>query len=238
MSQVNCSDALHAFADGRRAGAIPSGPWDRRPDEPVDVWNRFILYLALGPSRSIRKLVRLLRREDIPGQERDKGGTGKSVLGEYSAAYDWPGRAAAWDASVGAAALPTIWDRQVDQLGRARRRHRNGARKIERIAVVCLEAWKNWVEKSVGAEQPTSAPTVPLDIGQSARMLDIAHRLERQALGMDLRDQVAMGRLVPFEQRDFYAKELGMLIETYVPVVEQKALLERLNRMGRALEGR
>lgn len=65
-------------------------PWDQLPNEPDRAYARFLVYLHLGPSRSILAAVKASK-----GDERRNGQWGRD-----SSNYDWQSRATLYDIQV------------------------------------------------------------------------------------------------------------------------------------------
>lgn len=78
----------------------PRHPWDRRPDESLVEYQRFLCYVSLGPTRSIDGAYRKHWAQHAPGEG---GGTRPKVAPgnwqENATRNAWKDRAHQWDVS-------------------------------------------------------------------------------------------------------------------------------------------
>jgi len=85
-------------------------PWEQLPDEPIVAYRRFLVYLYLGPGRSVEKAA-----EAQKGTKRHIGGAWKRDCSEYR----WVERAAAYDidslSRVGSDVV-VLWVRSIAKL--------------------------------------------------------------------------------------------------------------------------
>lgn len=200
-------------------GSLPPGKWDPLPEElrRTDARKRFILYMLMGVSRSITSLHALLTAKfgDLA--------VGLRQLGEDSRLLDWNERALAWDAAIEQAAFTHIWKIQVMQLvelsaaqahGAVQvvRRHIRSAQLLQKIVYRDLRRLESYHDM-LDAEDAKGALGNPSDVPRPALafnpmvisgVLVSAIKLEREARGMDLRDQLMLGKMVPVSTRDAY----------------------------------
>jgi len=72
-------------------------PWDQLPGEPANDYELFLQYMLMGPTRSMRKLLRnemIAANELLPGEPLPNV---PSRLTRIRARWDWINRANAWD---------------------------------------------------------------------------------------------------------------------------------------------
>jgi hypothetical protein len=67
-------------------------PWDQQPDEPAKAYSRFLVYLGMGPARSVHAAFRLVR-PDTQGHKRSAPGAWHRAARRF----DWERRAVAFD---------------------------------------------------------------------------------------------------------------------------------------------
>lgn len=70
--------------EGRKA-------WDQLPEEPAHVYDKFLVYLQLGPDRTLQKAKDAIYGEQVGSVK---------TLQSYSRKYSWINRAEAWDRHV------------------------------------------------------------------------------------------------------------------------------------------
>jgi hypothetical protein len=76
----------------------PEHPWNQLPGEPDAAYRRFLTYLSLGTTRTLRKAAATERNE--PQQNAAPQGPLSGQWGADSAAYDWVRRALLWDCEM------------------------------------------------------------------------------------------------------------------------------------------
>jgi hypothetical protein len=67
-------------------------PWDQLPDEPAKAYSRFLVFLGMGPARSVHAAFRLVR-PDTQGHKRSAPGAWHRAARRF----DWERRAVAFD---------------------------------------------------------------------------------------------------------------------------------------------
>lgn len=129
-------------------------PWSRQPDEPDRAYEAFTVYRDLGFQRSMSKVQELL------------SDASHSTLDTWSKRWRWQERVSAWDAS--------IEEEYRAQLVKDRRdmakNHMKLARSIQNKLVTRLN-------------NMTDAEIAKITVPQIAQLLDVASKVERQALG-------------------------------------------------------
>jgi hypothetical protein len=89
---------MSEHADDRNGSPppLPAAPWEQQPGEPDEAYNRFLVYLSMGPARSMRKAVALYK-----GQQPDTSGyAARGVPGTWAtdgSRWKWRRRALLWD---------------------------------------------------------------------------------------------------------------------------------------------
>lgn len=206
----------------------PAGPWDPLPEERANTKARrcFLVYLAMGADRKIDRLVAVLQAQ-FP-----EVAVGSRMLWEYSRTMDWHARAKQWDIAVSQSILPRIWIEQSEEFTRITLQHADDARLLQDVARSDLETVRDWQREGRTSEKPTTFfPSIVL-----FGALQTGQKLERQALGMNVREQILLGRLVPAAQRDELVRILNEAIEAYVPEEQRPAVREAYSDRVRKLE--
>ena len=124
--------------------------WGRLPDESAKAYEAFCAYRDLGPSRSIPKAGEIV-------------GKGKGTLEPWSSKYNWPERAAAWDAEQDRIARKA----QLDEIIKMRKRH--------------AEIAKRALEKV--SEALDNIETDRMNNSDIARLMEVSSKLERLSRG-------------------------------------------------------
>lgn len=149
----------------------PQNSWDQQPDETDAAYTAFLVYRALGRSRSIR------RTHSDWGQVADDVGANPNrpasltSIEKWHGANSWRLRAQAWDAE-----LEADWQREVqDRRIRAARRNADIAEKGMNLVASQLDVLISRVD--------TKDPDRGLDVLDIRRLVDSLSRLERLAYG-------------------------------------------------------
>lgn len=162
---------MSADDTGRRA-------WDRRPGETDRAWAAFNAYLRLGPERTLADAAEAIGR---PRGYRE-------TLKYWSVKYDWRIRAAAWDEHVEA----RVNDARTDELEQAARRQARIAEAALGLVASTIKGYYQREEarqaevqrlQSIGSPVDPSLLTPTLRPTDVARLLDVAVRTQRLALG-------------------------------------------------------
>lgn len=124
--------------------------WGRLPEESAKAYEAFCAYRDLGPSRSIPKAGEIV-------------GKGKGTLEPWSSKYNWPERAAAWDAEQDRIARKA----QLDEIIKMRKRHAKIAeRALEKVSAAL---------ETINTDEMSNS-----DI---ARLMEVSSKLERLSRG-------------------------------------------------------
>ena len=139
-------------------------PFEQQPRESAKAFAAFKTYLDMGPERSLKAVAQKL---------------GKSVtmLGRWSARFDWPGRVVAHAAHLAAIERQTIEGLAVEKAVEWHRLHeslkREAWREAEETIAMVRQARQTWLAKG----------RLPGWEGM-ARMLELAFKLKQFATGM------------------------------------------------------
>lgn len=183
------------FFDG-----LPDGdylPTEAEKRDPVLLF-RYIVFLSLSRSRTLESLRAALDRY-FPWLT-----VNARQIARNSTEHDWIRRAAAWDSLVGQAVFPRMYASQLDAISAAQARHIEDSRDLAQLVRGDLRLLLKWDMNGRKDERPaTYFPSVVLPSAMKT-----AQDMERRARGMDIRDQVAMGALVPGKQHAALAEQL------------------------------
>ena len=143
-------------------------PFEQQPRESAKAFAAFRAYLDMGPQRSLRELARKL----------DKSVT---LLGNWSAKYDWPARVQAY-----AGHLALVERKAAEQAAAVYGADREKRREVERedewaMRTELRQAARKVLEKFRDGERGAT-------LGDVARALDIAVKLGRLSSGMKVED--------------------------------------------------
>jgi hypothetical protein len=140
-------------------------PFEQQPRESAKAFAAFSLYLSLGPQRGLREVARKL----------DKSLT---VIGNWSAKFDWPARVAAQ-----AAHLAVVEREAIEATAR-----RKAAEWEKREQTLRETEWEMHEQAIAAAKKGLKAymdrEKVYANLADIARMLEIASKLGRLATGL------------------------------------------------------
>jgi hypothetical protein len=74
------------------AGGPPPEPWEQQPGEPEKAFGRFLVYLRLGPTRTLTEAARMAGGRSSGGKYSFGGNWSR-----YCTEWHWRDRARAWD---------------------------------------------------------------------------------------------------------------------------------------------
>lgn len=135
------------------AAAEPTRAWDRQPGESEPAFAAFVVY------RDQESGDRSIRRAAAALGKSD------TLIGQWSSRHGWPARVAAWDAE-----RDRNFQREQEKARKAAARdHQRLARKI--------------LAKVEEAIEQTSPDLLVIDLPSLARLLDVASKMERAAVG-------------------------------------------------------
>ena len=227
-------DILRSGNPERFLGTSPPGPWDPVPAEVTrpELRRLFLVFLALGPNRTPERLAQVLKASfpDLLKCQRQ--------IWNYQRDLSWRARADAWDVAQNDAVLPQIWDHQTATMLQTSVQHAADARLLQEIARDDLQQLRDWKQKCRSTKRderpPQPATYFPAHVVHNA--LQLAQNMERKALGMDIRDMVLRGQLVPVRQRDEIIALVNEAI-AQMPDAQQTAFREMANKRLISLEG-
>jgi len=146
-------------------GEYVGTPWERQPKETADQFNKFAVFLALGPSRNIIEMMKKLGLS--------VGGRGKMQL--VAGRKRWYERAAAYDEHLEKLRVTAV-ETEVQEMAK---RHAANAVKIQEKLLARLEAL-----------QPQE-----LEPSDLIKWFDIAVKVERLSRGLATESSEVTGKL-------------------------------------------
>ena len=105
-------------------------PWVRQPCDTNTRWAAFLTYREQSPPRSLSRLAR-------------ESGRDRSRLQEWSSAYSWPERSAAYDRHLDAARVSAVVDALSEDARAVASRHAAVLRDAQIAAASVVKSWLN-----------------------------------------------------------------------------------------------
>lgn len=209
---------------------LETGAWTPRETDTDADFKRFAIYLQLGPLRTIAKLCETLQGR-YPTLAKDQ-----FTLYDLSAQNDWEVRARAWDAMVTDRGLGEIFERQVKDISSVTLGHILAGRQMREYGTKELARYEEHAELQKrmfagdmeAAEKLRKFPVPACPVKEAGALVQRGVEIERQALGMDIADQVKLGKLVPVEVQTLLMGVITELIDTCVPKEQQSRAKELL----------
>lgn len=159
-------------------------PWERRDTETALSFNAFAVYRDAGAMRSLRKTAR-----EVP--------TDYKVVANWSVTHQWVDRALAWDRYMDR-------QRQVALVSR----QREVAELHDRVAAALLA---RAVNRITGQNGVTALDPSTLTAREVARLIEVATRVQRSALGMP--DHLVVDEGYTAEQVEAGGATLAQVVE-------------------------
>lgn len=111
-------------------------PWIRQPCDTNTRWSAFLTYREQSPPRSLSRLAR-------------ESGRVRKTLQEWSSAYSWPERAAAYDRHLDAARVSAVVDALSEDARAVASRH---AAVLRDAQIAAASVVKSWLDKLARGE--------------------------------------------------------------------------------------
>ena len=122
-----------------------------------------------------------------------------------SARHKWAARVKAWDIESSKGVLPVLWDRERAKITRITRADVQGAARIQALVMRDVKRLEDW-------EEVDERPSLVFPSQSMALVYRNAQQIMRTALGLDAREQLALGNMVPVKQRDSAVRFLEMAL--------------------------
>lgn len=99
MDEQEPTEIIEYEEDDEETAIEVALPWDRKPDEPSKWYERFLIYMNMGPSRTIQGAYRIYIGPERVAKllEEGKHTCANSQWYYYCREWDWDGRAALYD---------------------------------------------------------------------------------------------------------------------------------------------
>jgi len=114
-------------------------------------------------------------------------------------------RVKAWDIESSKGVLPVLWDRERAKITRITRADVQGAARIQALVMRDVKRLEDW-------EEVDERPSLVFPSQSMALVYRNAQQIMRTALGLDAREQLALGNMVPVKQRDSAVRFLEMAL--------------------------
>lgn len=233
-------DIRKLLQTGEIPGA-PKGVWSATPLERVNLQlrHRFALYLALGESRTLERLRRVL----ADAKPELYSGLLVSALRQEAKDHNWQERAEAFDEVVAEGKCPAVAKLQARIASRLNTNRVDNIEQVEAVHQELNQGLRTLLLKDVqrllrhadSAEYETALP--PPTIFAPSEIVTITEKLEkmdREALGIGAKAAVS-ANTVPVEERDMLLEELSEILK-HMPDDAREAHYRRIDARLRSQE--
>ncbi len=202
--------------------------WDRLEDETDKAFAAFNAYCRMGAGRSIRRLAKKYREENVGKTSVEIDGSWRiPTLEGWSAKYDWQSRVSAFDSYQEKQRLAK-WERRQERI---RERDYEQGERLRKLSDKILDESPKFVkhkrvvtDRNSDGTPKTVMNVVALDGNLMITALNAASKLQRQAAGLD--DKVKHEVSGPD----------GKPIETTTQISLEHLTLEQLESLAKSLK--